>query len=116
MNIIFKDIPEGFFRAKVSEIKEKKGSFGPYLHITFTITENGELAHLRFSGLVKPTPLKQSKFYRWIKNILGKEPSDIFCTQDIIGKECLIYLSKQDKYYFVKDVSSICDISKKDVL
>ena len=112
MKIIFKDIPEGFFRAKVWEVKEKKGPYGPYLRITFTITEKGDLAHLRFSALVKPTPLKQTKFYRWIKTILGKEPSDVFCTQDIIGKHCLIFISKQDNYYFVKDVSSICDISK----
>lgn len=105
MKIAFTDIPIGFFKAKVSDIKEEKGAFGPYMRIVFTVIEKGDMNHYRFSGIVKPTPLKQSKFYRWIKNILGQEPQDVFCTNDMIGKECLICLSKQNNYYFVIDVS-----------
>jgi hypothetical protein len=105
MKIIFKDIPEGFFKAEVTEIREENGEYGPYLRIIFTIIQEGELAYYRFSGFVKPTPLRQSKFYRWIKNILGKEPDDKFSTQDIIGKECMVHLSKQDKYYSVTDIA-----------
>jgi hypothetical protein len=107
MEMIFKDIPVGFIKAKVADIKEQTGPYGEYLRIIFTIVQKGELSYYRFSGFVKPTPLRQSKFYRWIKNILGKDPDDQFSIDELIGKECMIYLSKQDNYYSVKDVSMI---------
>lgn len=105
MQCIFKDIPEGFFRAKLSEIKEEHGTYGPYLRLIFTIIDKGELEHFRFSGIVQPIPLKQSKFHRWITNILGQQPQFQFSTEDILGKECLVYLAKKNNYYSVVDVS-----------
>ena len=105
MNIIFKDIPNGFFKARVSEIKQKYGTYGEYLCFIFTIIDEGELANYKFSGSVKPTPLRQSKFYRWVTNILGQLPEDTISTDSLIGKECRVYISKQNKYYSVSDVS-----------
>ena len=51
-------------------------------------------------------PFFQSTQYRfsWY-NILGQEPKDRFSTDELIGKECLIYLSKNGNYYSVTDVS-----------
>lgn len=109
MKIMFRDIPSGSFKARVSEIQEGTGAYGPYLRITFCIIETGDLNHYRFSGIMKPTPLKQSRFYRWVKNILGKEPGEIFSPQEMIGKECQVYLSKKDGYYSVTDVSMSSD-------
>jgi hypothetical protein len=43
--------------------------------------------------------------FRWANNILGQEPEEKFCTEELIGKECLIYLSKNGNYYSVTDVS-----------
>ena len=105
MNIIFKDIPDGFFKAKVADVIEADGPYGCYLRIIFTIIQEGELNHYRFSGIIKPTALKPSKFYRWVTIILGAEPDDTFLTHDLIGKECLVYLTKQNNYYTVKEVS-----------
>lgn len=107
MEFVFKDIPEGFFKAKVSDVKQEYGVYGPYLRLIFTVIDEGELNHCRFSGIVKPIPLKQGKFYRWITNILGYNPDYKFCTKDIIGKECRIYLAKQKNFYSVIDVSEI---------
>ena len=104
MEIIFKDISKGVFKAEVSEIKEGNGTYGPYLRFIFTIIEEGELAHYRFSGIVKPIPLKQSKFYRWVSTILGKQPQNGVRIEDMIGKECKVYLAKQNDYYTVTDV------------
>jgi len=105
MEVIFKDIPGGFFKARVSEIREETGTYGYYLRLIFTIIDEGELSHYKFSGLVKPIFLRQSKFYRWVTNILGEAPENKFCTEGMIGKECLIYLSKGNNYYSVTDVS-----------
>ena len=106
IEFVFNDIPEGFFKARVSEIKEENGKFGHYLRLIFTIVEQGQLNHYKFSGIVKPTLLKQSKFYRWISNILGYLPDHKISIHDIIGKECFVYLVRQNNFYYVFDVSS----------
>jgi hypothetical protein len=103
MKFTFRDIQEGAYNAKVSQIKEDQGPFGPFLRLTFTIVA-GELKNYKFSGVVKPTDLKQSKFYRWVTNILGQQPADDLDTNDLIGKECLILLSKVKDFYSVTDV------------
>ena len=104
MNITFTDIKEGFYKAEVSLIKEGKNRFGPFLRLIFTITE-GQLKHYRFSGFVSPSPFKQSKFYRWVTNILGQQPQSKFSTNSLIGKQCIVYLSKGKKDYLVTDIA-----------
>jgi len=105
MEFVFSDIPEGFFNARLSQVKKENGSFGQYLRLTFTITENGQLNQCKFSGIVKPTPLKQSKFYRWVTNILGYPPEDTLRSEQIIGQECMVYLAKNKDFYTVIDVA-----------
>ena len=109
MKFTFNDIPEGIFKARVSQIKKENGAFGQYLRITFTIIEEGQLNHYKFSGIVKPTLLKQSKFYRWISNILGYSPDHTISTEDIIGKECFVFVTRQNNYYCVTDVTMCPD-------
>lgn len=103
MKITFKDIEGGIYHATVSMVKEDCGPYGPFLRIVFTITDE-ELEHFRFAGFIKPSPLKQSRFYKWITNILGQEPLPEFYTEDIIGKECVVVLSKKRKSYTVTEV------------
>jgi len=111
MKIRFKDIETNFFKARLSEIKEGSGAYGPYLRLIFTIIQ-GELIHYKFSGFIKPSPVRQGKFYRWVTNIMGEEPPLEFCIEDMIGKECIISLSKQPStshsqhryFYSVSDV------------
>lgn len=105
MKVKFLDIQEGAFRAKVSEIKKGDGIYGPYLRIVFTITEKGYLNHYKFAGIVKLIPLKQSKFFRWVTNILGEPPHDSFSVNELLGKECIIAIAKKNTYYSVIDVS-----------
>jgi hypothetical protein len=103
MKFTFRDIQEGAYNAKVLEIKQDQGPFGPFLRLTFTIVA-GELKNYKFSGFVKPTDLKQSKFYRWVTHILGEQPPHDFDTNDLIGKHCRVLLSKVKDFYSVTDV------------
>ncbi len=103
MKIKLKDIEEGLYRAKVTQIAEETGPYGPFLRLIFTITE-GELKNYRFSGLVRATSIRQSKFCRWVSNIFGQEPEEEFYLGDMIGKECLVCLSRRGKTYFVTNV------------
>jgi hypothetical protein len=107
MKIKFKDIKPGRYLAKITSIKEENGPYGMYLRFNFTIT-HGELKDWSFYGIVKPNPFRQSKFYRWMIIILGKEPDKAFSVYELMGKECNIYLQKITKgdkvYYSVKEV------------
>jgi hypothetical protein len=104
MEIIFRDIPDGFFNARVVEIKEKKNCNGIYWCIIFCIVEEGELNNFRVTGVVKPSPFRQSRFYRWISSILDEDYLDGFCREDLLGKECRIYLSRDEHFYSVSEV------------
>jgi len=103
----FKDA-QGMHKARLSEIHEKHGVYGPYLRLVFTVID-GEYKDFRFCGIVKPTPIRQGRFYKWVTNILGHEP-DEFSTEDLIGKVCRIYLSRKKDFYVVTDVFMICDM------
>lgn len=104
MQILFKELPSGFYKAIVSAIQEESGRYGSYLRFTFTIQVE-DLRGYRCSGIVKPYPYRGSKFYRWVSNILGHCPGDNMDTKDLIGKECTIYVSQRNNYPTVLDVS-----------
>lgn len=104
MRLRFKDI-EGVYKARLSEIHEKHGVYGPYLRLVFTVID-GEFKDFRFSGIVRLTLIRQGRFYRWVTNILGHEPDDL-STEDLIDKTCMIYLSKKKDFYSVTDVFMI---------
>lgn len=107
MKVKFKDINPGIYTAKITSIKEQNGPYGTYLRFNFTIT-HGELKGWSFYGIVKPNPFRQSKFYRWMIIIMGKEPEEEFSVYNLIGKQCQIYLQKKNKddkiYYSVKEL------------
>lgn len=105
MKINFKKIKPDFYMAKLEAIKEESSLYGPYVRFIFSITE-GDLKNFKFSAIIKPTPLRHGKFYRWLVNILGKEPDPEFSLEDMIGKECKIYLSncKNKNFFSVIDV------------
>lgn len=107
MKVKFKDIKSGIYMAKIAGIKEENGPYGIYWRFNFTITQ-GELTNWSFYGIIKPNPFRQSKFYRWMAIIMGKEPEHEFSAAELIGKKCNIYLQKETKgdkvYYSVKDL------------
>ncbi len=107
MNMKFKDIKAGMHLAKVVDIKDGNGPYGEFLRFNFTVT-GGDLKDWSFYGIVKPSSIRISKFYRWITKILGGEPAEEFSLQDLLGKECNIFLQKKIKegktYYSVQDL------------
>lgn len=111
INFKFKNIHLSSYYAKVAKVNTTDTKFGPCIKITFTVTE-GELTDYQFSALVDPIPIKGFKFHRWISNILGYEPDDEFSTDSIIGKDCIIQLSKRNNYFNVCGVFSINDMNE----
>ncbi|MCP4991637.1 MAG: hypothetical protein GY928_37930 [Colwellia sp.] len=103
MKIIFKDIKERNYRAELSNIQQRMGKFGHYLQLSFTITE-GELQNYTFSAYIKPNLIRNSKFHRWVSNLLGHDPDYEFYTHDLVGKHCIISLYKNKNLFVVSDV------------
>lgn len=107
MKFTFRDIEPAFYRARLLEIHKESGCWGEYMRLVFAITD-GELRGFKFSGFIKPATVKYSKFYRWVKNILGDDPPADFSDNDLIGKDCLVFISKKnDRFYCVTDVCMI---------
>ena len=107
MKIQFHNIEPGVYDARISDLKQESGPFGEYLRFNFTISK-GHIKGWKFYGIVKPSSLKQSKFYRWIINTIRKEPDETFSIQDMIGKKCSVSLNikiKDNKtYYYIDDI------------
>lgn len=108
MSIKFKDVNPGIYPAKITDIKEQNGPYGEYWRLNFTILQ-GELQDWSFYGIVKPNRFRQSKFYRWMVILMGEEPDAHFGLEQLMGKQCRIYLQKKTKgdkvYYSVNDVA-----------
>jgi hypothetical protein len=89
-----------FFHAHLNIQSGKHSSVVPITHV--------ELKGWSFYGIVKPNPFRQSKFYRWMIIIMGKEPEEEFSVYNLIGKQRQIYLQKKNKgdkiYYSVKEL------------
>jgi hypothetical protein len=106
MNITFLSPSQEFYKAIVSDVKEKNTKYGLYLRIIFSIQE-GDLLNYKFSAFIKPTPLRYSNFYNWITNILGEfPPENTFSTDLLIDKKCIVQLKLKNNYYAVADVFS----------
>jgi hypothetical protein len=107
MKLTFKDITPGIYPAKITDIIEEHGPYGPFLRFHFTVS-SGDLSDWTFYGIVKPNSFKQAKFYRWMSIIMGEEPPRNFDIYKLIGKECHITLERQNKggkvYYSVKEL------------
>jgi len=112
MQFAFRDIEPDFYRARLLEIRKESGRWGDYLRLIFTVTD-GELRGAEFSGFIKPTAVKYSKFYRWARNIFGEDPPSDFSDKDLVGKDCLIFISKKNhRFYSVTEVCMICDLNQ----
>jgi len=91
-------VPEGLYQAKVKEIKENTGEFGPYVKLAFDITEgefNGTTKTLVASlKMTRNKSGKNSKLYDAAKAILKEEPKtgDSLDLNNLIGKTCQILI------------------------
>jgi len=108
MGIKFINVEKSMHKAEVVEVKKKRNSYGEYIQILFTVTE-GNLRNYRFTGCCNFMPVKESRFYRWVKNILNEEPEENFDIEDLTKKECVISVAKRNDWYVVKEIYPIDD-------
>ena len=92
-------IPTGKYPAKIAEIEESDGQYGPQLKIRFELPpdEKGETKSL--TGWTSRKFNSQSKLYAWTKAAFGGEPIDrsyIFNSDDLLGKKILITVVEKE--------------------
>lgn len=108
----FEPLETGRYPARIAEIEESEGQFGPQLEITFELSpdEDGNTRTLRGYASMKFSG--KSKLYRWTKAALGGEPIDrsyTFNSEDLIGKKVYITVIEIEgddgDYNKIEDVS-----------
>jgi len=92
---------EGSFTAKLVDIQEQAGNFGPSLRFTFEILNDPENEGMKVTGLVSKRVTPDNKTSTWIKAL---DPSfeleiGIAITFDsFIGKVCRILVEEKGEY------------------
>lgn len=113
-----KPIPENLYLAKITEITESNGNFGPFLKIVFEIAEGeyqGTTRSLVASKkLSKGKDGKSSKLLEVVKSLTGAEPNkgETLDVESLIGKMCKVFVSngKEKDGVVYQNVSQVISV------
>jgi len=91
-------IPNNFYKAKVSGIKQAEGAQGPFLVIEMEVIE-GDHAGKKLDAMCSLALNPKTKLYRFITalKIPVPEVSNNFNTDDMIGKVARILTKQKDR-------------------
>ncbi len=98
MTISFKNISDGSYNAYISDIQEISTMSDFYLRFIFNVVDSKFIEHI-FSTTLKVSGSKNSSFYRWITNLVGRD-IDMIDTDSLIGKQLRISVVKMDDNLF----------------
>jgi len=96
---IYGPLPTGRYSAKIAEIAESDGQFGPQVKITFELPpdEHGETRTIY--GWCSQKFSSRSKLYDWTKAALGGSPIDrdyTFSSDELIGKKVTLSITEEN--------------------
>ena len=97
--VYYEPIPTGKYPAKIKEIVEADGQFGPQLKFTFELQpgEGGESRELL--GWTSQKFSNKSKLYKWTKAAFGGSPIDrsyTFKSEDLVGRSVLLTVVERE--------------------
>ena len=97
--VYYEAIPTGKYPAKIKEIEEADGQFGPQLKFTFELQpdENGE--HRTLLGWASKKFSNKSKLYAWTRAAMGGNTIDrsyTFKSGDLLGKYVHIVVVEEE--------------------
>lgn len=69
-------IPTGVYQARLSELEKSEGDFGPYLKLTFLITEGKykDTERTTIASMKLSTGAKNTKLYDIVTALMGESP------------------------------------------
>lgn len=96
---IYEPVPTGRYSAKIVEIAESDGQFGPQVKITFELPpdEHGETRTIY--GWCSQKFSSRSKLYDWTKAALGGGPIErdyTFSSDELIGKKVTLSITEEN--------------------
>jgi len=87
-------IPTGVYQAKLSDLEKSEGDFGPYLKLTFHITDGDykDTERTTIASMKLSTGAKNTKLYDIVAALMGKSPetSTEIDLGALVGKPCQI--------------------------
>jgi len=108
----YEPVPAGKYLAKIAEIEEDDGQFGPFLKIRFEfqLDEGGETRFL--TGLASRKFSTTSKLYEWTEAAFGGGPIDrsyTFNSDDLLGR--YVYINAVEEKGETGSYTSITSLS-----
>ena len=95
----YEPIPTGKYPAKIKEIVEADGQFGPQLKFTFELQPDEDGENRELSGWTSQKFSNKSKLYKWTKAVFGGNPVDrsyTFKSEDLIGGMVLLTVVERE--------------------
>ena len=95
---IYEPIPTGKYTAKIAEIEESDGQFGPQIKFRFELPPDEEGETKSLLGWASQKFSTKSKLYAWTKAALGGGPIDrsyAWSSDDLLGKK--VYITVVEK-------------------
>jgi len=90
---VYEVLPAGQYPAKVVDVQEKQGNWGPFLKLMFEV-EGGEHAGMTITGVASAKFSNRSKLYKWVRALYGQAIPKAYTleTSNLLGRHCILGL------------------------
>ena len=108
---IYEPVPTGRYSAKIVDIEETEGQFGPQLKFTFELPPDEDGENRTIFGWCSKKFSSKSKLYGWTRAALGGNSIDrsyMFNSDDLIGRKVTLSVTEeQGELGIVNKISSV---------
>ncbi len=90
---------QGVYRAKLVDLQEDEGQFGPFVKWFFELLEEDyEGQTIRGQSSVPEAFTAATKMWQWTQGLLGRaiQPGESINLEDLIGHECLLTIGHKE--------------------
>jgi hypothetical protein len=90
---------QGIYRAKLVDLQEGEGQFGPFVKWFFELLEEDyEGQTIRGQSSVPESFTAGTKMWQWAQGLLGRaiQPGESIDLEDLIGNECMLTLGHKE--------------------
>ncbi len=90
---------QGVYLAKLADLQEEEGQFGPFVKWSFELNEEGyEGQTIRGQSSMPETFTAGTKMWQWAQGLLGRaiRPGETIDLMDLIGNECLLTIGHKE--------------------
>ena len=88
---VYETIPPGQYQAKLVDVQEEQGNWGPFLKLLFEV-EGGDHAGTNVTAVASAKFSARSKLYKWVRALYGRTIPKTYTleTSDLLGRRCVL--------------------------